>query len=304
MPTFASPPKIARKLPQFSYFKVGSLEAYQRLTTVNRELNLLMQDLEAAILTDEQNQEHFHLNGYCHVCDCRSYFKMNNPHHQRNSGAKVATPNWREGLQCVGCNLNNRKRGALHIFERECSPNQESQIYLTEQKSPLYRHVAQKFDFVVGSEYLETKIPLGTLTTDGIRNESLTCLSFADNKFDQILSLDVLEHVPNYLQAFKECYRVLKANGKLVLSVPFSLNSPNNTIRAKIDSLGNITHLKKPQYHGDPMSKDGVLCFQDFGWQMLDELREVGFKHVEAVFYRSRFYGYLGSNHIIFVAQK
>ncbi|ELS05436.1 methylase involved in ubiquinone/menaquinone biosynthesis [Xenococcus sp. PCC 7305] len=292
----------SQKLPHLSYLKAKSFDEYQRLRSVSRELYILMQDIEQAILYNHQDQDHVELNGYCHVCDSFSHFKIDCSRGRNVNDLKI--PNWREGLACVKCRLNNRKRGSLHIFFRECSPSQESKIYLTEQKSPLYKHVAQKFPLTCGSEYLGEKIAYGTMTKDGIRNESLTGLSFENNKFDYILSFDVLEHIPNYIQAFKECLRVLKPKGKLVFSVPFNINSPSNIIRAKVDHEGNIIHLKPAQYHGDPMSKDGVLCFQDFGWQMLDEIREVGFSCVEAIIYRSRFYGYLGNSHTVFVAQK
>ena len=289
-------------LPNFPYLKASSFEEYQNLRPINRELHCLMQDIEKTILYNHQDSSYFKLNGYCYVCDSFSYFGVNHSHSKNNNGLK--TPNWREALACINCGLNNRKRGALHIFFKECFPLQESKIYLTEQISPLYKYVAQKFPLTYGSEYMGDKIPYGTMTDNGIVNESLTSLSFKNNDLDFILSFDVLEHIPNYIQAFKECFRVLKPKGKLVFSVPFRINSQLNIIRAKLDERGNITHLKPAQYHGDPVSKDGILCFQDFGWQMLDEMREIGFINVEAIIYRSRFYGYLGSGHTIFVGQK
>ena len=292
-----------QKLPKLSCLKASSFEEYQRLKAINRELYFLMQDVETAVLCDRQNDNSFELNGYCCACNSLSSFKVNHLHRQKiTNGIKV--PNWREGLSCASCSLNNRKRGALHVFLQECSPTLASKIYLTEQISPVYKYVAQKFPLTFGSEYLGEKIPYGTMTDRGVRNESLTSLTFEKNKFDYILSLDVLEHIPNYVLAFRECLRVLKPKGKLVLSVPFCRNSPDNIIRAKVDERGNITHLKKAQYHGDPIGKEGVLCFQDFGWQMLDEMRDVGFRRAEAIIYRSRFYGYLGGSHIIFVGQK
>lgn len=41
-----------------------------------------------------------------------------------------------------------------------------------------------------------------------------------DNKFDQALLIDVLEHVPNDDLAVKEVYRILKFGGRVVVSVP------------------------------------------------------------------------------------
>lgn len=291
-----------QNLPHLSYLKASSFAEYKQLKPINKELSLLMQDIEKEILYNSQHEKKSKLNGYCYVCDCFSNLVINYSRGQEINGLKI--PNWRETLSCSNCHLNNRTRGALHIFHQECSPNQESKIYLTEQVSSLYKYVAHKFPHTWGSEYLGDEIPYGTVTNNGIRNESLTHLSFEKNSFDYILSFDVLEHIPNYLQAIKECFRVLRPNGKLLWSVPFNINSPSNIIRATVDTEGNITHLKPPQYHGDPLRKEGVLCFQVFGWQMLDEMKNIGFRNVTAMIYRSRFYGYLGTGNTIFIAQK
>jgi SAM-dependent methyltransferase len=47
-----------------------------------------------------------------------------------------------------------------------------------------------------------------------------THLPFADDHFDLVCALDVIEHVDDHLRAFSELSRVLKAGGVLVLSVP------------------------------------------------------------------------------------
>lgn len=44
---------------------------------------------------------------------------------------------------------------------------------------------------------------------------------FADGSFDSLLCNQVLEHVPDPIQFLDECARVLKPDGKLLLSVPF-----------------------------------------------------------------------------------
>ena len=279
----------------------SSFEEYQRLRPINKELQCLMQDVEKTILYNHKDSNHFKLNGYCYVCGCFSDFSVNHSHSNNDNGLN---PNWRESLRCSHCGLNNRKRAALHIFLKECSPSFESKIYLTEQVSPIYKYLTKKFPSTYGSEYLGDKIPYGTKTDKGIFNESLTSLTYEDNDLDFVLSFDVLEHVPDYIKAFEECFRVLKPKGKLFFSVPFLMNSQLNIIRAKVDDEGNITHIKPAQYHGDPVNKKGILCFQDFGWQMLDQMRKIGFINVKAIIYRSRFYGYLGSDHTIFVAQK
>lgn len=45
-------------------------------------------------------------------------------------------------------------------------------------------------------------------------------LSFADSTFDFVFALEIMEHVASPTSMFKECRRVLKPDGVLVLSVP------------------------------------------------------------------------------------
>lgn len=46
-------------------------------------------------------------------------------------------------------------------------------------------------------------------------------LPFGDNSIDTVLLLDVLEHVDDDLRALDEVCRVIRANGQLLLSIPF-----------------------------------------------------------------------------------
>ena len=50
---------------------------------------------------------------------------------------------------------------------------------------------------------------------------SVEDLPFKDNNFDIILCLEVLEHVKVPEKAINEMRRVLKKNGKLIISIPF-----------------------------------------------------------------------------------
>ena len=51
-------------------------------------------------------------------------------------------------------------------------------------------------------------------------------LEFADTTFDKVVSVCVFEHLLSDINSFKEIYRVLKKNGKLLATVD-SLNAPN-----------------------------------------------------------------------------
>ena len=52
------------------------------------------------------------------------------------------------------------------------------------------------------------------------------------------------------------------------------------------------------------MSTEGCLCFYHFAWELLDDLRAVGFEKVEALVYWSAEFGYLGGEQVVFKATK
>jgi ubiquinone/menaquinone biosynthesis C-methylase UbiE len=49
-------------------------------------------------------------------------------------------------------------------------------------------------------------------------------INFPDNSFDKIISFETIEHVPDPQKAVKELYRVLKPDGKLILTTPNYMN--------------------------------------------------------------------------------
>jgi hypothetical protein len=79
-------------------------------------------------------------------------------------------------------------------------------------------------------------------------------------------------------------------------------DAPKTLVRARVLAGGEIEHLLEPEYHGDPLSEDGCLCYQHFGWDMLDDLRAAGFASVWACVYWSPRCAYLGGEQIQFVA--
>ena len=49
----------------------------------------------------------------------------------------------------------------------------------------------------------------------------ITAIPVADASFDNIMCIEVLEHVPEPIKAIKEFSRILKTGGKLILTAPF-----------------------------------------------------------------------------------
>jgi SAM-dependent methyltransferase len=237
------------------------------------------------------------LAGVCWVCARNSDF-----HYDRlySNGVDV---NWRERLVCEGCGLNNRLRLSAQLIAQMASKN--SSIYLTEQVTPLARYLSRRFRKVTMSEYLGDGVASGSRNSLGIWHEDVTSLSFADDSFDHVLSFDVLEHVPDYTRALKEFHRVLKKGGTIMLSAPFSLLSEGNITRARIAPDGSIEHLLPPEYHGDPVDpQGGILCYYHFGWQLVEELKGLGFNDVRVESYWSRAFAHIGNEQLIIVARR
>ena len=105
-------------------------------------------------------------------------------------------------------------------------------------------------------------------------------MSFETESQHLVLSFEVLEHIPNYQLAVKEAHRILRNGGALILTAPFVEANVKNIQRAIVTDKGNIVQFEEPEYHGDPVSSDGILCFYHFGWELLDDFRAAGFADV------------------------
>ena len=211
--------------------------------------------------------------------------------------------NDRESFVCPKTGLNNRMRASIHLMDLVADLYPDSRIYLTEQVTSLFRAVQRQYPDCVGSEYLGENFSPGMVNAEGVRHEDLERLSFADQSFDLVMSFDVLEHVVDAHRSMQEVFRCLDDGGTFMWTAPFDSGKKQNTVRAVVQD-DEIVHLMPPEYHGDPMKPDGVLCFRYFGWDVLDELREIGFQDAYVLLVHSEMYGYVGHPLSFVVAKK
>lgn len=231
----------------------------------------------------------FHLPGSCRACGAAAGFDGDHAGAYEQDGELL--PNWREQLRCSGCGLVSRQRAAVHVLREFIRPGPTAALYLTEQATALHDRLAARHPGLIGSEYLPG---VGPVSRGRLRHEDLTALSFADAAFDAVLSFDVLEHVPDHRAALRECRRVLRPGGALLLSVPFDASAERNLPRARLRDDGTVEHLVPPEYHGDPVRPAGCLAFRTFGWELLGEMRAAGFADAAAWQAWSPDCGYLG----------
>jgi glycosyltransferase involved in cell wall biosynthesis len=259
--------------------------------------------LEQSLLPSDR-ADSFVTSGYCCVCGGDTSFLTSLMYSTGSTPDGREMPNWREHMKCERCGLVNRLRASLHALHTIATPEPEGEIYITERITPIYQWLQERYTNLQGSEYLGAAYAPGAIV-DGIRHEDVMNLSFTVGSFDRVLSFDVLEHVPDPDRAFREFHRVLKPDGVLLFTVPFAVSSQFDVVRASLREDGTLEHHLTPEYHGNPVDpQGGALCFRYFGWDVLNRLRDIGFKNVRCISYWSEQQGYLGSEQYLFIATK
>jgi GT2 family glycosyltransferase/glycosyltransferase involved in cell wall biosynthesis len=269
------------------------LEQYQNIDSIKQTNSIEKELLQLA------NSESFTVRGFCVPCNKDVSFLVDLQAGGRRQGSQLI-PNWRERMVCPLCQMNNRQRLIATLIKKELCSRESKNVYFMEQVTPIYNWAKTTLDGhdFVGSEYLGYEYEGGT-TIKGIRHEDIEKLSFSNAQFDLIVSNDVFEHVPHPIKAFSECARVLKKGGVMLTTIPFHRDRDLSVVRAKL-SDNQLEHILPPIYHGNPVSNEGSLVFTDFGWDLLDVIKEAGFLDVTIDIYNSAEFGHLGGGQLVF----
>lgn len=170
----------------------------------------------------------------------------------------------RANAQCPQCDALERQRMIWHYAQAKglfskplkllhVSP--ERVLFAKFSQNPSIEYVPiDKFD--PGYRY-----PKGTLNVD------ITQMPFADNSFDALICIHVLEHVPDDALAMRELFRVLKPGGWGIIQVPLDKN------RATTYEDFSIT---------DPVAREKAFGQPDhvrwYGLDFKDRLAAAGFQ--------------------------
>ncbi|HAE27991.1 MULTISPECIES: class I SAM-dependent methyltransferase [Hyphomonas] len=200
--------------------------------------------------------------GFCDICEARVVF------HSDFS--------WlRDHLHCPSCQSVPRERALMRVIDLYMPDYLKKVIH---ESSPGGRGISIKFGHNCPNysySHFFPDIPLGSVHRErGERCESLETLTFEDNSIDLFITQDVMEHVFDPAAAFREIARVLKPGGMHILTVPL-VNKCNPTERrAERYADGTINHVAEPSYHGNPIDNKGSLVTMDWGYDILNFIRE------------------------------
>jgi SAM-dependent methyltransferase len=178
--------------------------------------------------------------------------------------------NLREGL-ITRDGLNSRARllrsTLLHFREKQ-GLGKSAQLAFFEDDTPLAKSLRKSF-VTTTSLYAPARPAV---------HQDICSTDYVSERFDFVAHSDVLEHVPNFSEALKDNFRILKSSGVLVFTVPF-FPIPESIVRAELVE-GEVKHHLPLEMHGDPLNPQGILAYYNFGFDLLDEMRAVGFSDV------------------------
>ena len=187
--------------------------------------------------------------------------------------------------------LDARERAVVQYL-RETTKN-DDHIYHVGYYSRLSKFLSDNSKNLTRSQFKEG-VPSGKVDQNGVLCQDLTKTSFPDKTYDHLVCLEVLEHIPHYKFALSEMFRILKPDGQAILTFPWLGGEfHEHRIRAELLPDGTIRHILPPEFHGDPATKEGILSFRAFGWSILDELREAGFRKVFARYLFGPLHGHM-----------
>jgi SAM-dependent methyltransferase len=153
-------------------------------------------------------------------------------------------------------------------------------VYELSSRGMLVKWLETQARSLATSEYIPD-VPLGGLDK-GVRCEDVQNLTFEDSTFDLCTSTEVFEHVADDHAGFSEVHRVLRAGGVFIFTVPLSDKQQTVERASLID--GKVVNLLEPEYHGDPFSEnESILCFRNYGEDIIDRLISAGFSSAELV---------------------
>lgn len=185
------------------------------------------------------------------------------------------------GVRCPICGASAISQSLVEALRCNISSLIDCDAYELSSVGVLVSFLKRRTRSLTVSEFFDD-VPVGAFSSGGVRCEDVQSLTFADKSFDLCTSTEVFEHVTSDIAAFGELLRVLRPGGTLVFTVP--LSDSRNTIERTALHDGTRYLTMAAEYHADRLRGPHVFCYRNYGRDILDRLRQVGF--ASATFYR------------------
>jgi SAM-dependent methyltransferase len=207
----------------------------------------------------------YHTAGSCNICNRRTLFICD-----------VASDRWIR--RCCRCRSTPKYRAIVSVIEAEIGERithyiRSHRIYELSTTSPIFRLLRGHNNYEA-SGYFSDK-PFGEKLSPFYSNQDLQNLTFPSGSFDAVISSETMEHIRRPWQGFAQVYRVLKPGGFYIFTIPFR---DDRLTRPRVDTAGeqDIFLLEK-MYHQDPYRPEDSLVYTDFGADLPELLRPIGF---------------------------
>jgi SAM-dependent methyltransferase len=208
---------------------------------------------------------HYHATGTCNLCRRRTVFVCD-----------VAADRWIR--RCCLCRSTPKYRAIVHVIESETGQTitqfvEQRTIYELSTTSPIFRKLHGNTNYQASGYFSDQ--PFGKKLHSLYWNQDLQRLTFPSNCFDLVISSETMEHVRRPWDGFAEVHRVLKPDGFYVFTVPYR---DDRVTRPRVDTAGaEDVFLLKKVYHQDPYRPQDSLVYTDFGADLTDLLKPIGF---------------------------
>jgi SAM-dependent methyltransferase len=177
------------------------------------------------------------------------------------------------GLRCARCSAGSVQMSIGWAIRESVGDLSHRDVCELSSRGPLAKWLRRVAQSAATSEYF-AGVASGTLH-EGIRCEDVQRLTYADASFDLVTHTEVLEHVPDDARALGELLRVLRPGGCMLFTVP--LHGGARTVeRARLRD-GAVEHLLEPVHHTDPLRREGILAFRDYGSDIIERVQAAGF---------------------------
>lgn len=202
---------------------------------------------------------------HCHSCDRQTRFLIS------GSGSR--------SIRCLSCRSTAISLATVSEIQRLPLDFKTSRVYELSYHGAVFRYLKSNFDHFLFSEFFGP--PAGGQLVDGVRNEDVQKLSFADASFDLVSSTEVFEHVPDYIRGFSEIARVLKPGGWFVFTVPFF--EAEQTCQICRMNEGKLDWVGPKEFHDSQVTGVGTVpvFWHHSKNQVLSDLRMAGFSDAQ-----------------------